>query len=155
LLRASILTLVLLIIGCTSSPSIYVDDNLSDRMELAQKLLGKKHKYFDTSMYGDLVLLEDGRQIEINLAEVQNGDVKSLIKLLNEAYRLNQPIAVSGRSAKRTASLLNEAIYNNKYKEKMLYVLYIGNERYYLRLKKKLSNKNIYLTFAKTPPTSP
>lgn len=153
-MRYFLLIFVLVFNGCASPPP-YLDDNLSDRMQLATKLLGNKHIYFDSSKYGNRVTLKNGEIVEVDLAEVENGNLESLKYLLETAGKNKKWIAVTGRDPKRTAKLLKKAILEMTYPDTNgLKILYIGKKRFFDPLKKMFANRKFELKFAKTPATS-
>ena len=130
----------------------YRDDDLSSRIALAEQVLDEKFLYFDSTMFGDLTKGEDGELVEGELSEVSNGTLSHLKKMLLISADNEKDIAVSGRSAERTANMLFIALSELKRNElKRVTVLYIGEKKYMKILRKVAKTKRVVLKYRTLP----
>ena len=148
---------VLFLTSCLSMDINYLDDNYSDRVELAQKLLGNDSVYFDTSSYNKTESLSAAipiTEIRSSRKLVGGGFIALLeqFKLINESYR---KIAVSGNVPGESAKLILAALAQMESgKLSNVQILYIGELRYLPEIKQAVEACGAEFFFAEMPETS-
>jgi len=148
---------VFLLASCTTMDVDYLDDNYSDRVELAQKILGIESVYFDTSSYNK----EETLFVAIPVTEIKNtrkivgGGVSALVEQFELVADSFRKIAVSGnRSSWSAKVILNALARIDKTKLAGVQLLYIGNKEYQLKIKQAVENKGAEFMFVEIPETS-
>ena len=154
--RINLILLMIALTGFFGASNVfsgnYRDDDLSNRIAVAEQVLDKKFLYFDSTMFGDLTTGKDGELIEGELSELSNGTLAHLKKMLLIAADKKRDIAVSGRSAERTADMLFSALSELKRKDlKRVTVLYIGEKEYMKILRKIARTKRVTLKYRTLP----
>lgn len=156
-LKLLLIGIVLFLTGCISMEVDYLDDNYSDRVELAQKILGSDSVYFDTSNYQK----SEEVSIAVPVTEVKSsrkivgGGVQALVEqfeLISESYR---KITISGNLSSESAKVILSAL--SKVAEQKLagiQIHYIGDLEYLSEIKMAVENKGAEFSFSKMPETS-
>jgi len=133
----------------------YLDDNYSDRWDLAKQLLGKEVVYFDASNYhnlGQVVSTGDGYNQNIVIKAHRSSD---LLTRLHEANEKGGKLAVSGILSSEAFVALVSALRLFKGEFNMpVTILYIGDSRYKTQLQLMVEAKGAVFLYAQCPPTS-
>jgi hypothetical protein len=152
-----VIILALFLISCVSLDVDYLDDNYSDRVELAQKILGNESVYFDTSSYGKAVKNSIAiPKTEITLdRKLVGGGVNSLVeqfKLISDSYR---KIAISGNISSDAVKVIILALSRVVGKKLTgIQILYIGEHKYLPEIKQAVEEKGADFIFSEMPETS-
>jgi len=115
---------MLLLASCSTKNIIknseYLDDNYSDRWDLAKKLLGNDVVYFDTSNYGKIAEFDNTANIESENNRVVSLMQGGLVKVFADVNSKGGNVALSGISSKDTLTVLADAIssLDNRFAEK-------------------------------------
>ncbi len=151
-----LITAGLILTGCISMDVDYLDDNYSDRVELAQKILGMDSVYFDTSSYNKTEPLS----IAIPVTEINNsrrllgGGVNALVEqfeLIADSYR---KITISGNRSSETAKITLTALAGiDDVKLVDVEFLYIGDKEYQLEIRQAVEKHGGQFQFAAMPQT--
>jgi hypothetical protein len=139
--------------GCAHHEFRYLDDNLSDRVDLAKAVLGDGVVYFDTSNYGKIAKLNntaDLRSYNENLRITVQSDLVETINQASEGGKL----AISGIESEDTFFAVRDAFLSlEKSLSKEMSVLYIGQSRFSARIRKIVEESGAKYYFSKMPAT--
>ncbi len=148
-----------LLFSCTSIQETknhdYLDDNYSDRWDLAIKLLGKYTNYIDTTNYGKMALVETSTVNEIEGLKFNKTTESSLLKTLKKIDEDGKKIAISGLYSKNTYNIINDAFkqFDRQLNHKTT-ILYIGDEKFKYHIEKIIIAHGAKFLYAALPKTS-
>lgn len=134
----------------------YLDDNYSDRVELAQKILGNDSVYFDSSNYGKTESLSIAVPVtEINKSRnLVAGGIAALTKEFAMIATTYQKIAISGNSLVEVRRVLLTALAKTKVSGLIgVHLLYIGHTNFKAEIKQAAEGKGARFSFAELPDT--
>ncbi len=146
---------LLLISSCLSNNSPYLDDNLSDRMAVAERHFDKTPIYFDTSKFEYIATRELSDNQERELHEVNGSSPEALSKLLLSAKKESENVAVSGIDEKHSAAVIIMALTILKNEDlSNVNLLYIGSKEEFESLVLVIGQR-LKLSFEPMPATTP
>ncbi len=149
----------LLIVSCSSRDTQtdygYLDDNLSDRWDLAKDLLGKDVTYFDTTNYSKIAKLH-------STANMPNENLKIIISMQTDLGEVLKSIdsekgklAISGISSMDSLTVIIDAFkeFEGSFSSGVS-ILYIGEVKHKRVVQRIVEEKGASFSFAKKPRTS-
>lgn len=151
-----IILLIILLCSCTTNQtSPYLDDNLSNRIELANAYFPSNPIYFDTSMFEKVATKQSSENQSKELFEVSAGTSEKFVEVLKIAQEKRKDIAISGLDSFHSSNILTKSVLLAEVPiDSGLNILFIGDSQYYKAIKEKIGSRvNLFFhEFPQTPP---
>ena len=152
--------LIVLLMGILCSCSInqtspYLDDNLSNRIELANSYFSNNPIYFDTSMFEKVATKQSAENQSKELIEVSAGTSEKLVEVLKLAQDRHKNIAISGLDSFHCSNILIKSVLLAEIPvDSGMHILFIGDSQYYKAIEERIGSRvNLFFhDFPETPP---